>query len=209
MKAILVVCLCAVAALLVATSERPLALLLAAAAGGAAAWIWGAISWMALPWHHATIRRFEDEELLARAVEQTAPRDGVYGYPAPPRTGPGMSPEQRAAADAQVLAQMRRGPLVLAVVQRAGFPPVWKPMAAALAGGAFVSLLFAWMLRQAQGLGPLEQATFVGVAGLAGAGLCRLPDWNWHRFSAAYTAVLVADAAVGWFLVGWVLAWLA
>ena len=35
---------------------------------------------------------------------------------------------------------------------------------------------------------------------------CRLPDWNWHGFSARYTAVAIADAAIGWTLVGCALA---
>jgi hypothetical protein len=209
MRTTLILGLAAVAALLLASSPEPLDLVVAAAAGGAAAWLWGAISWMALPWHHACFRRFEDEEGLVRALDRTAPTTGLYGYPAPPRYEPGMTREQRAAADADVLDRMRRGPLVFAVVTRHGFPPIGKPMAGAFLLAAFVALLFAWMLRQTVGLDVLARALFVGVGGLAGASLARLPDWNWHGFPARYTAVLVADAAIGWFLVGLVLAWLA
>jgi hypothetical protein len=198
-----------VAGVLLATASEPLRLLLAAAVGGAAAWLWGAVSWMVLPWHHRSFRRFADEGALVRAIEAAAPQSGVYGYPAPPEAPRGSAREERDAAEARVQAQMRRGPLVLAVVQRAGFPPVWRPMLGALALSSFVSLLFAWMLLRSGAATWLDRALFVGVGGLAGAGLCRLPDWNWHGFSARYTAVLLADAAIGWFLVGLVLAWLA
>jgi hypothetical protein len=207
MGRVVVVGLAAVSALMLALADRPETLLLGAGVGGVAAWTWGAVSWMALPWHHATFRRFEDEDALVRAIEATAPATGVYGYPAPPRAAKGASREAVAAAEDRVREQMRRGPLVLAVVQRSGFPAVWKPMLGAFAASAFVSLLLTWLLLRTTGLGFLERAAFVGVAGLAGAGLCRLPDWVWHGFSAPYTAVLLADAAIGWFLVGLALAW--
>lgn len=50
---------------------------------------------------------------------------------------------------------------------------------------------------------------FVAVIGLAAGLICRLPDWNWHGYSAAYTAVCMADHVVGSALVGLALAAIA
>jgi hypothetical protein len=46
----------------------------------------------------------------------------------------------------------------------------------------------------------------VAVAALAGAIICRMPDWNWHGYSSSYTAVQVIDTFIGWLLVGFALA---
>jgi hypothetical protein len=205
-KWVLTLSLAAVAGWLLWDAASPTTLLLAAALGGVVAWLWGAISWMALPWHHVLLRRFEGEEEFVRVLERAAPVSGVYGYPGVPCPPPGATPEQRAAADRDVLEQMRRGPLVLAFVERRGFPPVWRPMLGALAVYMFVSLLLGWLLLHAPGLPYGRQVLFVAAVGLAGAALCRLPDWNWHRIDVRWTGVLVADATVCWTLVGLVLA---
>ena len=57
-------------------------LLLAALAGGAVVFVWGAISWMALPWHHKSFQKFTDEEGVAKALMAAAPASGLYSLPA-------------------------------------------------------------------------------------------------------------------------------
>jgi hypothetical protein len=177
-------------------------LALAAAAGGATSWTWSAISWMALPWHHATFLPFRDEDAVCRAIAANADRSGVYGIPASRALPAGASPEERAAWDRAAQQRLRDGPLLLAVVSRGGYPPVWRPMLVALLVAVAVSAIFAALLAQTSLATFAGRTAFVGAAGLAGAMLCRLPDWNWHGFSASYTAVAVADAAIGWTLGG-------
>jgi hypothetical protein len=177
-------------------------LLLGAAAGGAISWSWGAISWMLLPWHHATFLPFRDEDAVCRAIADNAGRSGVYGIPAQRALPAGASADERAAFERAVQQRLRDGPLLFAVVLRRGYPPVWRPMLGALAIAMLVSALLTALLLQTTGLSYGGRIAFVGTAGLAGALLCRLPDWNWHGFSTGYTAVAIADAAIGWTLVG-------
>src|SRR5436190_13917113 len=96
-------------------------LVLGALSGGTAAFVWSAISWMALPWHHATFRSFSDEDALVRAIEAHAPSSGMYGIPGPPRAPKNASREEREAVETAAWQRMQSGPIVTAVVVRRGF----------------------------------------------------------------------------------------
>ncbi len=181
-------------------------ILIGAALGGVVAWLWSAISWMALPWHHATFLAFRDEDAVAKVIEENIAADGVYGLPAPPRRPPGASKAERDAIDQRVFERMQRGPVALMVIQAKMRGPVGKLMSIALLCYAIVAGLLTWCLLQTSGLAYFQRAEWVAVAALAGAAFCRLSDWNWHGYSARYTLVALADTAIGWFLVGLVLA---
>jgi hypothetical protein len=99
-------------------------LALGAMGGGAVAWVWGAISWGVLPWHHATFLPFTDEDDAARVFLTLSPRSGVYGLPSPPRHRRSDSPAARAAADRAAQQRMSQGPIVTAIVRREGFGSV-------------------------------------------------------------------------------------
>ena len=46
--------------------------------GGLTVFVWGTISWMALPWHHHTLKTFTNEAAVAQVVSQNAPSSGTY-----------------------------------------------------------------------------------------------------------------------------------
>ena len=46
---------------------------LAVAAGGAILFAWSFISWMVLPWHNATLKKFTSEETVSLALLDNAP----------------------------------------------------------------------------------------------------------------------------------------
>lgn len=177
-------------------------ILLGALAGGTIGWVWGAISWMLLPWHHATFLSFANEPDLARTMLDNCPRSGVYGLPAPPRYPPGADKATRAAIDRAAHTQMVEGPLVTAIVQRNGFGSVPMAMLRAFLIAAMAGALLTWLLLQTTGLSYVERVTFVAAIGLAVGLVSRLPDWNWHGYSTAFTIVCVADHVAGGFLVG-------
>jgi hypothetical protein len=177
-------------------------ILLAAGVGGAAYWLWSAISWMVLPWHHATFARFRDEDEVVGVLSRNAPATAVYGLPAPPAYGAGWTAEQRAAEDARVTEAMGRGPLVLAVVRKEGFPPVWRPMLVAALVDAAAAGCFGAALLRTDAVGLWDRALLVAAMGVGGGIACRLSDWTWHGYPAAYTLVNLADAAIGWLLAG-------
>ena len=169
--------------------------------GGAIAWVWGAISWMALPWHHATFRAFSNEDELERVVRTSCPESGVYGLPAPPKSSPGMDKAARATADRAAQARMMSGPIVTAIVQRGGFGSVPLAMLRAFAIYAVAGSVMTWVAIKTDGQ-YWDSVGVVTAMGLAAGLICRVTDWNWHGYSSAYTAVNVMDHTVGALLMG-------
>ena len=176
-------------------------ILIAALAGGAVAFVWGAISWMALPWHHATYSAFSDEPAVARALEAGAPATGVYAMPAAGDCR-GLSPEQKAAKRTAMMERMKTGPLVLAVVVRRGMAGMGPYLVRSLLTNVLVSGVLAWVLARAVVEGLVERALFVSIVAFAGTAAVRLNEWNWHGFTTRYTVVNVLDSLIGWFLAG-------
>jgi hypothetical protein len=174
--------------------------------GGTVLWLWGAVSWMALPWHHATFLAFANEDDVVRLIRTACPRSGIYGLPAAPRASTAMDKAEREAADRIAHARMVAGPIVTAIVQRDGFGSVPMAMLRAYIIYMLASGAVTWLLLQSPQLRYWQQVAFVGVAGLSAALTCRLPDWNWHGYPTDYTAVNVADHVVGGVLLGLALA---
>lgn len=167
---------------------------------------WSAVSWMVLPWQRMLFKEFQDEAMVARVLDQQAPGSGIYGLPAEPKHPAGATAEQRAAIDRAVWQKIEHGPVVFAVVSRAGYPSLPKLLCLAFAGNLVVSLIFAWMLTHTAGLGYAERVAFLVLGSIAAGVACRVPDWNWHRFPLHHTLVNIASLAVGWLLSGLVLA---
>jgi hypothetical protein len=174
--------------------------------GGAIAWTWGAISWMALPWHHATFLAFADEPDAARMALALCPVSGVYGLPAPPKPAPGMDKAAREAADRAAQARMQKGPILTAVVQRDGFGSVPLAMLRAFVIYAAAAAVMTWVLLQSAGQSYWERVALVTSLGFLAGLMCRLPDWNWHGYSTAYTIVNVVDHTITAGVVGLALA---
>jgi hypothetical protein len=181
-------------------------LLLGAALAGLAFFAWSAISWMALPWHHAVYKRFVSEDAVARAIAENAPVSGIYGMPEQPKLPPNATKAEREAADKAAWDKMQRGPILTAIVWQGGFGSLPRMLAVALATAIVVALGFGLLLAQTHGLSYAERTLFVGGAGLLAALACRLPDWNWHKFPIEHALVNIADSGVGWTLAGLVLA---
>lgn len=167
--------------------------------GGVVVFVWGALSWMLLPWHYMTLQRFSDESAVARVVAANTAHSGVYVLPNP-RREPARQVQGADAAAAPPAASM---PLMFASVRLVGdIPNMGQAMAGSLAIQILGGLLAAWLLSMTRGLSYPRRVLFVTLAGVFAAVVGSLPYWNWWGFSAAYTLVSVADIVIGWFLGG-------
>jgi len=179
-----------------------LPILLAALAGGVAIFIWGAISWMALPWHHASFSKFENEDAIATAVLASAPKTGLYLMPSP-GCGDAKDPAAKKAAQEAAMERMKKGPRVFAVIHREGFTSMAPYMVKGFVVGVVVSALLAYLLTKTAIQADWKRALFVDLTALAGVMAARLNDWNWHGFPNRYTVLHLVDATIGWGLAGW------
>lgn len=177
-------------------------LLLGGILGGIAVFIWGAISWMALPWHMTTLHKFKDEAAVVQVLKANAPKSGVYLLPNVHQHEPGTPPEQRKAAEEEGKKRLQEGPLAFTVFRAGGM----EGMGAALIGSLVLNILSAvlitWLLLKSAIAGYANRVIFVVVVALIAALMVHLSYWNWWSFTTDYTLVSVADLLIGWALAG-------
>ena len=174
-------------------------LLRGAVLGGTIVFLWGAVSWMVLPWHAATLRAFAKEDAMVDAIERSTLQSGVYFLPEPhgpraqqPPKAPDESPGPSMLAAIRLTAADARSPWF-------SLGGLLIAMLGALAMGAFLSTTVPGLAYWAR------VRTIVLVAFLAGL-LTRVPDWHWWGFSGDYTLLGLLDLVIGWFLGGLVIA---
>jgi len=179
-------------------------LLLGTVLGGLIVFAWGAISWMVLPWHTATLQAFTNEAVVSKVIQANAPQPGVYFLPNPRRQTTGAESTASAKSDK---ARMEEGPMVFGTIRLVGIRPdsptyYLKGLLMEMIGAFFMS----WLLLTLPGLGYGARLRTITLVALTAGALTYLPDWHWWGFSAAYTAIKVLDLVIGWFLAGLVMA---
>ena len=183
------------------------ALLKGGIAGGVLVFFWGAFSWMVLPWHNATLLKFQDEAAVTQVVESATLGSGIYVLPNSHSGTGSLSAEERAAVMSEAQERMKRGPLVFMSVMREGADPEMKSqLLSNLIVNVLAAALFTWLLLQASIANYWRRVVFVVVAALTAGLICHMPHWIWWGFSNSYTAVAIADLMVTWFLAGLLMA---
>ena len=176
----------------VSLPRRKGSLILAGILGGFVLFIWSAISWMALPWHTATLGIFGDPNAVLQAVAENVPNSGVYVAP----MGESEAVQQQIAAGPMVFASVRLGPM----------PSMAVLMMRGLLIYIVAALLGALLLSHTKPMSYGSRVAFL-VIGAALVGVAgHLPQWNWWGFSLPFTAAEIADLLIGWSLAGLVMA---
>jgi hypothetical protein len=156
------------------------------------------ISWMALPWHDATIGYFKNEDAVLGLVRDQAIESGVY-----------FAPCHRANTAEAAQAKMESGPRVFAVVRTDGMTSMGPNIAKGIVFNLLTAILVTWLLAMTDSLSYAGKLLFLVVFGLAASCFLTIPSWIWWGFSTPFVLVAFADALIGWFLAGLVIAKLA
>lgn len=166
------------------------AVLLSGLLAGLVAFVWSMISWMALPWHNATIKSFDNPPAVVQVLTQTVTKPGIYSYPAMTTHEKGLKP------------------YVFAAITPNGFD-CEKEMLPAMGLGLLINLigftLIAFLLSKTSGLGYWCKVVFTTLAAASGA-IFVFTDSVWWKFDWAYTGLLFADHIIAAFLAGLLLA---
>ena len=175
--------------------------------GGLVIFVWGAVSWMALPFHNMTMHGLPNGAPIAEAVKAAVTEPGVYMYPSDMEPG---DRDDKAAAE-RWMAQYRAGPVItqMVVLPKGADPMPVMGFVRYFVYSAVAAALVAWMLQLAIGSLPttLGRIGFVTAVGAVTAFVGPLTEGSWWHHPAGYALVNAADCVVGWALVGAVFAW--
>ncbi|MBI4374953.1 MAG: hypothetical protein HY549_00735 [Elusimicrobia bacterium] len=154
-----------------------------AVVGGLIAFIWSAVSWMALPFHDKTIHTFADAAPVVNALEGGAPSSGIYILMNDPKG-------QTAPTD----------PFLFISYHKAG----WGSMGSSMALGLLIQMIGAffwtWILGKIPGLTLKDAALYGCFFGICIGALGSLPNWVWWKFPFGFVALYVVDSVIAWSL---------
>jgi hypothetical protein len=177
--------------------------LLGGVLGGLVAFLWGAVSWMALPWHEATMKKFSNEDVVAVTLQAYAPEPGVYFLP---NASGGDTPEEKRALMNEAERAMAEGPIVFAAIQGPS-QGMGKQMGQGLLTQVLAAMLVSWMVFRSGITGFGGRYALVLVFAVAASLVGIVPSWIWLGFSTGFTLVGIADMLISWALAGLVIAW--
>jgi hypothetical protein len=176
-------------------------ILLAALLGGLVHFVWGAFSWMVLPWHDPMLKDLPGESTILPVLRQNVGEAGIYWFP-----GPQDAKLSEASAEA-FEKKHNEGPIGWLVYHPQGRPTM--PKSTFVKGFLidFLSALLAASLVAASAPRGYVGRVFLVIAlGLFAALVSHAMQWNWMFMPAGYTSVMMADLVLGWSLAGLVIA---
>lgn len=174
--------------------------------GGLIVFLWGAVSWMVLPFHAKTLNHFQDESAVQAVLTTNTLGAGLYVLPHPePENArlPDLAAKQRALKRQR---QMEYGPFAIVVFQPHGTGAMLLLMARGLALKVLAAILMTWLLLQVGVVSYRRRVFLVMVTAMIGAILVNLEQWNWWAFPDDYVLLQMLDLLIGWFLAGLVMA---
>ena len=171
--------------------------------GGLVAFIWGVLSWMALPMHKDCFKKFKDESQVAEAIRENTHGDGMYILPNTLHYNCN-TPQKEIHRGARML---ENGPFMFASVRMDGLGGMSvMPFVLAIITQIIGAFIVTWMLLQSKITGFRQKVGFVTLFGLAIGILSQIPDAVWWGFSIWYVFINMLDLVIAWFLAGLVIA---
>ncbi|MGH1541768.1 MAG: hypothetical protein ACRBHB_15185 [Arenicella sp.] len=162
---------------------------IAAVLAGIVIFVWGFISWTAIPWHDAVVNKFSDEAAVTQVLVDNSPQTGVYYLP--------HAEEDYAVGKPSAFVNM------LPEGHSSGMAGM---MIKSIIGNIIIAFLVICLLLKTTGLGFVQKVGFVALTGLIIGIAGNFPYWNWFGFPTGYTVVMILDTVITWVLVGLVLA---
>lgn len=162
--------------------------------GAVIVYLWMMITWVALPWHCATMQKFTDEKVLKEAFIANTTEDGIYVLP---------NICNSAYMREEGHASLKNGPMVFVAIKRNGFnvdspaPYIWS-FVIYLIGSFLITALLLFSKIE----GYWNRVFFITAVGLTVGLLGALPNWNWWGFSGSFVALQIIDLVISWFLAG-------
>jgi hypothetical protein len=176
---------------------------LAAVLGAAVVFAWTCASWMLMPWHKIDMQSFKDDgKAMVEVIKRDAPDSGIYILP-------NMSKDMYKSPEKQAewTKNAKAGPYVFMSVKSSGLG--WD-MHMSLIGQYVIQLIVAffaaWLLSKSALSNVFKRAIFVSCAVTIGVILSEAANYNWWGFPLRSMGINIADALIGWFFAGIIMA---
>ena len=169
-------------------------------AGGFVLFFWGFVDHELLPIGEAGFRILPDDVALLEIMNRL-PEPGIYFYPR-------LDPSQGEAAMQKWMEKAASGPSGLIVHRpRGGGGMTARLLLNELMSNIACGIIAAFVVAQLRPMGFARKASCVTLLGVLAWLSVVYSEWNWYGFPVAYTLGAFADQAVGFALLGLLLAW--
>ena len=171
--------------------------ILASVLGALVLFIWGFISWAALPFHTSTMHALSNEDSVAAVIKAGNASSGVYQFPS-------MNGPNKEGAEAK----WHAGPMAMIFYSTEGM----NNMSMYFIKGFIVYIIAVWIAvmmlsKISWSLASYgNRVRFMSMIGLILAVGGRLNDWAFMHFPTDFSLLLAADDVIGWTLAGLVVA---
>lgn len=168
-------------------------ILLASVLGGLTLFVWGAISWMALPFHSQNMHGLSNEDAVVSVLKSGGATTGTYRIPA-------ITPD--------AMQKMKAGPNAMIQYTAEGV----EPSALYYLKGLLIEIIAMWIAvlmlsKISWSLASYgNRVKFMMMIGLLLVVAGRFSDWAFMGNSLGFTLVFAADDLIGWTLAGLVVA---
>ena len=167
--------------------------------GGIIAFIWGAVSWMVLPWHMNTMEHFKSDSSIQTTILRNAPKSGVYVIPNPHE----FKKDAEEAGDGKIKASPKERIVMFAAIDIDAKNPM-SPMTYiySFLTQLVVAFLITWIVKASDIRSYLGRLFAILGMVLMGSLMVYLPMWTWWHFPTMYIGVNIVDLLITWFLAG-------
>lgn len=182
--------------------------ILGALAGGVVSFVWMCVSWSILPFHHAGVSSFENEERVAKVLQDNTYSSGVYFLPsvAIKTLGKNIRKDKELIRDQKKA--VKKNPVVFMQINKQGigdvsFSTFFVSFLIQCLSIGFVAYLLTFLKLSS---GFLTRFYFAVLYGLSASLFFLEPGFSWFGAGANYTIMMVIEAVINWSLIGLTLA---
>ncbi len=166
--------------------------------GTVVCFVWGAVSWMVLPWHNSSIRTLPEEQLIMDTVKTVVSDPGFYIFPS--NKTPNGQMDKKLWEE-----KYKKGPNGILVFSPGGhdFMPPQAFLFDILSNLIIASITMLILnLSRDRVKSIVPRAFLVAAIGIAVGTAAHGMYWNWFHFPTDFTCVALADTFISFLLLG-------
>ncbi len=171
--------------------------------GGSLLFVWGAVSWLVVPFNSAALHPAANEDVVLAAMKESMRGKGMYALPAMPRKS-GV-PANDELLQKQYVEKLAAGPTALVVFNPHGTGQMrTDQLAYGFVNSIMCALIGVWFLMRSTAYAStyVARVAYFGMFGVLVSFFVHLANYNWFDYPADFTVAMVLDAILGWVVAG-------